>query len=280
MAERLVNQQADGGSNPTPSLQSLCRYDVREISRQQMQEFVNKWHYSCVMPRQTKLYLGGVRQDDISGDIKAAISFGWGSRPLHTIRKLFPSLTTKDYLDIGKMCMEDNEPKNSESMFLAQAIKILKKKHPEIKLLFTWADGMWGKPGYIYQASNFLYGGYIWTDVYMTPEGKRLHPLQLQAERRARGAEIIARTQRPSLELQREMGWKHYFGKQFRYIRFLCSDTEKKRLLKESTETWTTNYPKDKDCEWKVQTENGRILCPKPDFTAAIKFKKREENNQ
>lgn len=274
MVKQSANQQMDGGSIPTPSLQPLCRYDVQEINRKEMQSFVNKWHYSCVMPRQTKLCLGGYRNDEFLGDLRAAISFGWGSRPLHTIRKLFPSLTSKDYLDIGKMCLEDDEPKNSESIFLARAIKVLKKKFPDIKLLFTWADAMWGKPGYIYQASNFLYGGYIWTDVYMTLEGKRLHPLQLQAERRARGAEITARTQRPSLDEQQAKGWKHYFGKQFRYIRFLCSDEEKERLLKESTVEWGTNYPKDKDCEWKIQTENGRIACLKPDFTSAIKFKK------
>jgi len=249
---------------------------VDEIPRSTMQEFVTKWHYSSVMPRQTKLCLGGYREDDMF-TMRAAISFGWGSRPMHTIRKLFPSLASKDYLDIGKMCLEDGEPRNSESLFLAQAIKVLRKKFPEIKVLFTWADAMWGKPGYIYQASNFLYGGYIWTDVYMTAEGKRLHPLQLQSERRSRGADTKQRTQRPSFEEQQEKGWKHYFGKQFRYVRFLCSDKERDLLLKESTVQWTRDYPKDKDCEWKIQTATGRVTCPKPDFTSAIKFRIRKE---
>lgn len=262
-------QSKSGGSNLTSPLQFY--YDVEKISLQEMQNFVKKWHYSHVMPRQTKLCLGGFRNND-SFQMSAAISFGWGSRPLHTIRKLFPSLTSKDYLDIGKMCLEDNEPKNSESMFLARAITILKKEFPEIKILFTWADGMWGKPGYIYQASNFLYGGFIWTDVYMTAEGKRLHPLQLQSERRSRGADTKQRTQRPSFEEQQEKNWKHYFGKQFRYIRFLCSKDEQEILLKESPFKWTRNYPKDKDCEWKTQTDGKRISCPKPDFTSAIKF--------
>lgn len=262
----------DGGSIPTPPLQSLSRYHVEQITLGEMREFANKWHYSCVMPRQTKLCLGGFRKDDPL-EMRAAISFGWGSRPLHTIRKLFPSLVSEDYLDIGKLCLEDGEPKNSESLFLARSIKGLKKKFPDIKVLFTWADGMWGKPGYIYQASNFLYGGFIWTDVYMTAEGKRLHPLQLQAERRARGADTTQRTQRPSFEEQKEKGWRHYFGKQFRYVRFLCSDKEKKALLEESTVKWTIKYPKDMDCEWKTSTENGRVSCPKPAFTSAIKFK-------
>jgi hypothetical protein len=74
------------------------------------------------------------------------------------------------------------------------------------------------------------------------------------------------------LSEQQAKGWKHYFGKQFRYIHFLCSDAEKKRLLEESTEKWNTTYPKNKDCEWKIQTENGRVSCPKPEFKSAVQF--------
>jgi len=241
-----------------------------------MQDFVTKWHYSCVMPRQTKLCLGGFR-DEGTSNFQAAISFGWGSRPLHTIKKIFPSLISQDYLDIGKMCLEDAEPKNSESLFLASAIRELKKKYPALKLLYTWADAMWGKPGYIYQASNFLYGGFIWTDVYMTAEGKRLHPLQLQAERRARGADTLLRT----LAEQKAAGWKHYWGKQFRYVRFLCSADEQEKLLKESPMKWSRMYPKDKDCAWKVQVREGKSSspgaiaesCEQPSFVSAIKFK-------
>jgi hypothetical protein len=244
----------------------MNKYHVEEITRRpEMQDFVTKWHYSAVLPRQTKLCIGGFRDMDL----KAAVSFGWGTRPLHTIRKLFPSLGVKDYLDIGKMCLENDEPKNSESMFLSQAIRILKIKRPDVKVLFTWADAMWGKPGYIYQASNFLYGGHIWTDVYRTADGKRLHPLQLQSERRLRGLPIAHRTQRPSWAEMQELGWRHYFGKQFRYVNFLCPLAERSRLLQESPFGWNTNYPKDKDCEWKIQTEIGRIACEKPQFTSA-----------
>lgn len=47
--------------------------------------------------------------------------------------------------------------------------------------------------------------------------------------------------------------WKHFRGKQFRYIYFLCNKIEKKKLLSTSLEKWGTDYPKKDDLEWKIQ---------------------------
>ena len=244
--------------------------ELKIISTREMSDFVERWHYSRSMPRLTKVCVGEFR----GSALVSAISFGWGSRPLHTIRALFPSLTTADYFEIGRMCLDDAEPRNSESAFIAQAGAWLRANHPQVKLLFTWADGMWGKPGYVYQASNFLYGGFIWTDAYLTADGKKLHPLQLQAERRKRGMTVKARTQRPSFEEQQAFGWKHYFGKQFRYIKFLCGHKERKRLLAESTIQWQAAYPKGKDCQWRVQAGQGsRVNCEAPSFESAVRFR-------
>lgn len=48
-------------------------------------------------------------------------------------------------------------------------------------------------------------------------------------------------------------GWNHYKGKQFRYLQFLCNKIEKKRLLAESTEKWSNDYPKKDDIKWQKQ---------------------------
>ena len=125
-------------------------YNLREISTKEFTPFRREVSLFINMPRITKLAIGGFREDSLV----AGVSFGYGSRPRHTIQKLFPSLDTKDYLEIGKMCLDDREPKNSESWFLARAISITRKQFPAVKLIFTWADALWGKPGYIYQASK------------------------------------------------------------------------------------------------------------------------------
>lgn len=280
MVESLF-QTEDSGSNPTPSLHypSPDRdYAIQQISTQEMSNFTAKWHYSKSMPRLTKICYGGFRE----GKLVAAISFGWGSRPLHTIRKLFPGLTTKDYFEIGRMCLEDDEPKNSETKFMSLVFRQLKKDFPGLKLIFTWSDGMWGKPGYVYQAGNFLYGGYIWTDAYLDEKGQKLHPFQLQGEWRRRGLVIEGRSKRrrPTLEEMNSLGWKHYYGKQFRYILFLCGKRERGNLLSTSTVEWGLNHPKDKDCEWKVTIDRGKkVFCESPMFKKSVNFHETEGSN-
>jgi hypothetical protein len=239
---------------------SRCPYDVRPITVDEMTAFVTQHHYSTVMPRITKVCYGGFREEVLV----AAISFGWGSRPRHTIQRIFPSLDTDDYLEIGKMCLANSEPPNSETQFMARAFWMAHKQFPDVKLIFTWADAMWGKPGYVYQAANFLYGGYIWTDVYLTSNGQRIHPLQLQS-----GMGTFLRTQRPNAIELAERGWAHIFGKQFRYVKFLCDSREQQRLLGESPFSWTTKYPKAADLEWYQRLNGKRVLCAQPRFTGA-----------
>lgn len=240
---------------------------IREISPQQMQTFVTENHYSTTMPRITKACYGGFQDDSL----RAAISFGWGSRPRHTIQRIFPSLDTADYLEIGKMCVHDDEPRNTESQFIAETFWRLRQKFSNLSLVFTWADGLWGKPGYVYQASNFLYGGFIWTDVYQMEDGRRLHPLQIQSVLGKFGLKTVLRTQRPTFDDLTRIGWKRLRGKQFRYVLFLCADDLKKQLRLESPFAWTTNYPKHSDLEWKVQTAKGTWAdCTQPHFTGTL----------
>lgn len=214
---------------------------IETVTRDEFTQMVVKYHYSKVMPKLNKVFLG-------DQELHATLSLGWGVRPRHTIQKLFPSLDTKDYLEIGKMCVAESMGPNTESQFLSRVLSWVSRNMPEIKLIFTWADGMLGKVGYIYQAANFQYGGYIWTDTYITRDGEKIHP---RATGKIGG--------RPSFEDIERRQWLHFRGKQFRYVYFLCSKSERKRLLAESTVQWSQNYPKGHDVCWKVRTENGWI---------------------
>jgi hypothetical protein len=202
-------------------------------------------HYSKVMPRLTKHFLGSF----IDKKLVAVLTLGWGVQPLNTIKILFPSLITKDYLEIGKMCMLEELPKNSESMILSKMFKWVKENRPDVKLIYTWADGILGKPGYVYQAANFLYGGFITTDLYLSDTGERVHPRTAQSYLKDKKDVSIGR--RPNKEFLIENNWSHYRGRQFRYVYFLCDKREKKRLLKETDIKWNREYPKDGAIVWK-----------------------------
>jgi hypothetical protein len=178
------------------------------------------------------------------------LTLGWGTRPVHTIKKLFPSLEPKDYYEIGRMAMLEEMPRNTESQFLSGVISWLKVNEPKVKVLYTWADGILGKPGYVYQSANFLYGGYIFTDLYITNDGEKVHPRTSQGLT-DKGDKVCGH--RPTRELLKKQGWSHYKGKQFRYVYFLCNKIEKRKLLTESTVQWTLNHPKNDALEWQIQ---------------------------
>ena len=210
--------------------------------------FVQERHYSPVMPKLTKHYLGAYQGEELVG----ILTLGWGTNPMGTIKKMFPELSTCDYYEIGKMCMDEKMPRNSESQMQSLVIQWMKKHTPEVKYLYTWADGIVGKPGYVYQAANFLYGGFIWSDVYVTDEGEKVHFRTIQRKMK----KVMNRMDtkygpRPSDAHMGELGFSRVWGKQFRYIYPL--NKRAKKSLKQSTMEWTREYPKDKDLQWKIK---------------------------
>ena len=123
--------------------------------------FVQERHYSAVMPKLTKHYLGAYVDDELVG----ILTLGWGTNPMGTIRKMFPELTTADYYEIGKMCMDEKMPRNSESQMQSLTIKWMKENTPSVKYLYTWKDGIVGK--YVYCLSNKLSIWWVYLDRYI-----------------------------------------------------------------------------------------------------------------
>jgi len=238
---------------------------VEPIDVGTMTDFVREHHYSARMPRITKACMGGFRD----GWLVAAVSFGYGTRPADTPRVMFPSTGVRDYLEIGKMCMTAEEGKRKTlSQFLSNATRVVRRQFA-LKYIFTWADGLWGKVGTIYQASNFLYGGYIWTDVYQI-DGEVVHPRQMNGILRENGIASNKVTPRPTFAELCALGWRHLKGKQFRYVRFLCDERERQRLLAESQFDWSTNYPKEPDLAWQKHVGKGKwAQCSQPRFIGA-----------
>jgi len=242
-------------------------FSIKSISEYVAVDFIQKVHYSKVMPRLTKHFLGCFYEDELVG----VLTLGWGTQPKQTISKLFPSLESKDYYEIGKMGMLDKMPKNSETQMLSNVIRWMKTNCPEKLFLFTWADGIMGKPGYGYQAFNFLYGGYIWTPTYISNKGEKIHSrstkrlceenVVFEKSRnkdffKNRKAEKIFWLTQDFLDVR---GIKKYLGKQFRYI--LPLNNKAKKLIKESTVEWTKNYPKSQDLIWRLATKDGFKEC-------------------
>ena len=220
------------------------------------------------MPKLTKHWLGCFLGEELVG----VVTLGWGTQPLQTIKKLFPNLKSDDYYEIGKMCMDDSMPRNSESQMLAQVVRWMKKNLPEKKFLYTWADGIVGKAGYVYQGSNFYYGQFIWTDIYISPSGEKIHPRsskQLLKE----NAQFLGKEKLFWLtpDFMKIKGIRRIRGKQFRYI-YPLSKKSKEILRRESTVIWNKIYPKEIDLLWKEQLDKGTyvLLDGKPKMDLSI----------
>ncbi len=230
------------------SLNDLKKFKLLNVPKREARIFIRKYHYSgYTMPRLTKIILGWYNKND---ELIAVITLGWGTRPLHTIKKLFNNCTTKDYYEIGKMCLHEDLQKNSETIFLSQVTKYLKKNCPDLLFLFTWSDGIFGKAGYVYQAFNMLYGGYIITDVYSDNNGKRYHPRTISGiiKKKYGLKKGNALGSRPDFKQRKDLKLNRIKGKQFKYI--LPLNKKSKKLIKLSNTNWNVNYPKDKDLSW------------------------------
>ena len=218
------------------------------------------------MPRLTKHFLGCYLENELVG----VLTLGWGTQPKATIAKLFDGFDTKDYYEIGKMCMKEEMPRNSESQMISSVVKWMKEKCPEKQFLYTWADGIMGKPGYVYQAANFLYGGFIWTTIYISDKNEKIHP---RSSRRLCDENVQFKLKREPDFFKNKKGERIYWltqdfldhkgiskihGKQFRYI--LPLNKKARKLLKKSNVEWGLNYPKEKDLIWDKSTKEGKKL--------------------
>ena len=207
--------------------------------------FFQSRHYSAVAPRLTKHWLGVY----VNEELKGILTLGWGTQPMGTIKKIFPDYTTKDYYEIGKMCMDESMPRNSESQMISKTLEWIRKNLPNIKYLYTWADGIVGKPGYVYQSANFLYGGFIWSDIYVSETGEKIHARTLNGQLPNNDGAKYGH--RPNFQQLKDMKLTRVFGKQFRYI-YPMNKTHRKNL-KKSLIKWTLEYPKHKDLQWRIK---------------------------
>jgi len=206
--------------------------DIKNISYQVARDFVAQHHYARKSPSTVRFSHGIF----IGSKLIGVLMWGYGTRPLHTIKKIFPSLRPPDYLELCRFCVHDSMPRNTESHILRLSREKIIHDNPEIKVLFSWADGMRGKPGFVYQSDNWLFGGFIISEFYRNRAGEVVHPRQL-----------ITRYGRRDKAFARRLGFTKYRGPQFRYIRFICGHKERKRLLRESPFDWSLPYPKMRD---------------------------------
>ena len=130
------------------------------------------------------------------------------------------------------------------------------------------ADGIMGKCGYVYQASNFYFGEKYWTSVYMMENGEKLHPrtsktLCIENAKFSKKEKVFWLTK----DFMQHKGIRKVKGYMFRYIYPL--NKKAKRIMKnESSLNWSLEYPKDDDLQWiDITDSKNKKVIDKPAFT-------------
>lgn len=124
----------------------MLPFKVYEISKPAAREFVRDWHYSGTCPVITYA-LGLFLDDDLYGVLVFARPSGRGCKQAYG-----------NVIEISRLVLLDEAPRNAESWFISRALKWLIRKG-EYNGVLAYADPYYGHTGVVYQASNFSYSG-------------------------------------------------------------------------------------------------------------------------
>lgn len=162
------------------------------------------------------------------------------------VKSISPQLENQDVLELTRLWLRDEAPKNSESFFIGQTFKWL-KENTNTKVLISYADPMADHLGIIYQATNWLYQGnntMLVKGYLHRLNGEWMHPRSVVAKygtvKTAKLLEIDPEYERKELK------------KKHRYIYILTDKREKRKILA-SLKHPVLPYPKNNDnCRWQA----------------------------
>jgi hypothetical protein len=147
-------------------------YLVKEINAKDAAHLVKQYHYSGKVVPNSKIHLGVFNKEK---DLCGVLSYGPPMNGDSTSSKLSSS---ENMMELNRMVMRDEEPRNSESMAIGLCNKWL-RKFTDIDYILSFSDGKQGNVGYIYQATNWKYIGYLVSDSFYELDGDVMHSVSV-----------------------------------------------------------------------------------------------------
>lgn len=139
---------------------------VASCSRKAAEHAVLNWHYSHRMPT-AKLVTFGAWED---GQFIGAVVFGRGATS--DLGKPY-GLKQTECVELVRVALRKHE--NHVTAVIAQALRLLHKTNPGLRLVASFADPEHGHHGGIYQAGNWIYLGTTNPDREWVVHGRRIH---------------------------------------------------------------------------------------------------------
>jgi len=143
-------------------------FTVRPCKVQDIRDFIEKWHYSGNINGLMVSYCFALYHEDqlIGGMI-------YGGLGMANAWKKYAD-KSEDVIELRRLCCIDDTPKNTESYFIGQSLKWL-RKNTGIKKCVSYADAHYGHEGVIYKASNFTLIGKTSKSKVIMWNGKKYH---------------------------------------------------------------------------------------------------------
>ena len=167
-------------------------YIVEETSfNSSVRKFLKKWHYSDYVNIQAKHTFCLFKEGKFG--IPEMIGVCIYTRPAGPSagQSYYPQNPDK-VLELRRLCLIDDTPKNSESYFVGWTLRWL-KKNTDWEFVLSYADEEQGHKGVIYRASNFKYLGKTSPGKTLEVDGKKFHIRTLSMLDRPYGVEINKR---------------------------------------------------------------------------------------
>lgn len=145
------------------------KYTVKEITAKEGGAIVKQFHYSKKVVSNSKLHLGVFENE--TGRLVGCLQYGYPMNGAKTSTKISDDLRM---YELNRMVLDDDQPRNSESMAIGLCNKWL-KRFSDISWVLSFSDGKESNVGYIYQATNWDYLGYMVSDSFYCLDGVYKH---------------------------------------------------------------------------------------------------------
>ena len=189
---------------------------VAQIPCPLARQVIIQHHYSHKVVNNSYLHLAVYREGVFEGVLQ------WGYALQHARAGYVVEGTVQgQYLELNRMWLSDDAPRNSESRAISYALKYIRQACPGVAWVQSFADERCKGLGVVYQACSFLYLG-AHNSIFYLLDGEVYHKLNASVKGRGGRAAYL----QENLHRAQKVQWR-----QFRYIRFLKTDWRKRLRL-------------------------------------------------
>lgn len=197
--------------------------EIKPITRAAADRVIINGHYSGKVVKNAQVHLGVF----LAGRLRGALQFG-PPMDRSKVLGLVKDAPWESVLELNRMWLADDLPRNGESRAIGVACRLLVKHAPQVKWVISFADGTQCGDGTIYRAAGFVLTAIKESaNLAKLANGEVIHKMTLESN----GSRVIPQFGRSYYDIT---GGRYDFarfcevvgatvlpGHQFRYIRFL-----------------------------------------------------------